>query len=75
MSISRVKSDYGEELPLFRLIRQEGYRREPYLLAASLKALAKGDVRVIGGRVVGAGGSPIQGLCLDGEIEAALASG
>jgi folate-dependent phosphoribosylglycinamide formyltransferase PurN len=73
--ISQVRSDYGEELPLFRLIRQEGYKREPYLLAASLKALAKGDVRVSGGRALGAYGSPIQGLCLDGEIEAALASG
>ena len=72
--LSELKASYGEELPLFRIIRQEEYRREPYLLAATLQAMAMGDVGVKDGRVVGSGGESLQGLCLNEEIEGALVS-
>jgi len=74
-SVSELKATHGEELPLFHLIRQEEYRREPYLLAATLSALAKGDIQVSRGRVLNTRGEPIQGLCLDREIAGALALG
>ena len=72
-STSELKATYGDELPLFRLIRQEEYRRESYLLAATLSALARGVVRVSAGHLVGLSGEPLEGLCLDEEIERALA--
>ena len=74
--ISEQREARGEDLPLFRLIRQEEYRREPYLLAATLNAVAKGAVKVLDGCVLDSAGKPTQGvgLCLDREIEAALTS-
>ena len=72
--LSELKASYGEDLPLFRIIRQEEYRREPYLLAATLQAMAVGDVGVKDGQVVRSGGESLQGLCLNEEIEVALVS-
>lgn len=75
-SLAQIKETQGEDLALFRLIRQEEYRREPHLLGATLNALAGGVATVNSGRVLGSDGVPIEGgLCLDQEIEAALASG
>ena len=73
-SLSELREKWGEELPLFRLIRQEEYRREPYLLAATLQAVAKGTLKVKGGRILGSDCEPLEGLCLDREIMEALAS-
>lgn len=73
-SLSELKAAQGEELPIFHLIRKEGYKREPFLLAETLKALSKGSVNVMEGRIVGPEGEPLEGLCLDREIEEALAS-
>ena len=69
----RLKSDYGEDLPLFQAIRQEEYKREPYLLATTLSALAKGEIRIKNGEALDSKGSRIQGVCLNSEIEEALA--
>ena len=73
-SVPELKAVYGEELPLFRLIRQEEYRREPYLLAGTLKALAEGTIEVTGGSILDTNGKLLEGLCLDDEIEGELAS-
>ena len=73
-SLAELKESTGEDLPLFRLIRQEGYKREPHLLAATLKTLANDAVKISAGLVLGADGGPIDGLCLDEEIERALAA-
>ena len=70
---SELKMAYGEDLPLFRLIRQEEYTREPHLLAATLKALATGTLKVDGGRILNANGGAVEGLCLDTKIEDSLA--
>ncbi|MFQ5860268.1 MAG: phosphoribosylglycinamide formyltransferase [Dehalococcoidia bacterium] len=67
-----LKAAYGEELPLFRLIRQGQLRREPLLLLESLKALAVGTIRVVGQQVLDAQGKPVQGHCLNDAIERAL---
>lgn len=42
----------GENLPLFKLLRQEGLKREVPLLIAVLKALAKGELRIENGEVL-----------------------
>lgn len=67
-----LKASEGEELPLFRLIRQEGVRRERPLLLETLKAFSKGDIRVEGRRVLDASGSPTDGLCLNEAVERAI---
>lgn len=71
-TVEELKETYGEELPLFKLIRQEEYRREPYLLAETLRALAEGKVRIVGQRVVNDRGEPVEGYCLDQAIQEAL---
>ncbi len=74
-----VQDAEGEENPLFRRIRAEGYRREPHLLLATLKAVGDGRLRVKPGRALDGSGAPLaathpSGLALTGEIEAAIAA-
>ncbi|MYC33314.1 MAG: hypothetical protein F4X64_09070 [Chloroflexi bacterium] len=76
-SIEQVKSEEGEENGLFQLIRAEGYRREPYLLLATLRAVAEGRVKVRPGEALDANGNPLAGthaagFSLTAEIEAAI---
>ena len=73
--IEELKQLRSEELPLFQRIREEGYRREPYLIAEALRALAQERVRIGDGTVRDAAGMPTPGMCLDPEIEAALLHG
>ena len=70
--VSDLKLSPGEDLPLFQRIREEGYRREPCLIAETLQALAQGRVRVDDGTVNNEAGTPVPGVCLDNEIEAQL---
>ena len=67
----------GENFELFRLIRAEQYRREPYLLLETLRALSGGeivlDVKSLGGEVSIADGHHYdphgyRGLCLDRQV-------
>ena len=74
-TLEQLKGSFGEELPLFKRIREEGYRREPHLLAEVLEALAQGKIGIQNHRIMGPGGETAEGLCLDGEIEAALTAG
>ncbi len=64
----------GEEQPMFRLIRQEGMKRERPLLLETLRALAESRVRIEEGRVLDAGGTPIEGQCLNEEVERFIGS-
>ncbi len=73
-SASELKATFGEDLPLFQLIRQQEYKREPYLLAATLNSLAQGLLKVEAGKVLGPNGEALAGLCLTEEIESAMAS-
>ena len=75
--VEQVKREEGEENGLFRLIRAEGYRREPHLLLATLGAVADGRVMVRPGEALDANGEPwanthAAGLSLTAEIEAAI---
>ncbi len=73
----QVQAEQGEEFPLFQLIRQAQYQREPYLLFETLRAVAAGQVILKDGRVFDRERKPLSltaptGLCLDSEIEGAM---
>jgi folate-dependent phosphoribosylglycinamide formyltransferase PurN len=72
--IKAIKAQEGEALPLFRRIRQEGMRRERPLLLETLKALASGRLRVANGRALDSHNLRVSGLCLNAEVERALAA-
>ena len=59
----------GEDQPLFKLIRQEGIRREGPLLLEALKAMTSSRLMLPGGQVFDAGGTPARGIRLDNEVE------
>jgi Folate-dependent phosphoribosylglycinamide formyltransferase PurN len=68
--LDEARTDPGEELPLFKAIRQAGVAREVPLVVETLRAFADGRVRIEGKRVVDASGREIEGYDLSGEIEA-----
>lgn len=73
-----IKKTEGEELALFQAIRREQYRREPYLLFETLRAVSQREIRVSEGQVLDASGANLSesmtsGLCLDRQIEDAMA--
>ena len=72
-----IRKSQGEEFPLFQTIRREQYRREPYLLFETLRAVSAGEVAVRGGQVLDASGTLLShsmpdGLCLDQRIAEAM---
>jgi len=76
--LSRLKAEVGEELPLFQLIRRAEYRREPYLLFETLRAIGEGEAPVKAGGMLErlnrtALGAGAWGICLDREIDRAMA--
>ena len=74
-STEDLKTAEGEELPLFRLIREEGVKRERPLLVETLKAFSKGDIHVEGRRVLDADGNETSGLCLNEAVEKSILDG
>jgi folate-dependent phosphoribosylglycinamide formyltransferase PurN len=80
LDLDRVREDQGEEFPLFQLIRQAGFRKEPYLILETLRAVSQGRVLLRANEVLDGAGRPLseglpQGLCLDAEIERAMRQG
>ena len=72
-----IKKAQGEGYELFRLIRAAQYRREPYLLQETLRAISKGSVVLseIGGvesRYENPDPEGFGGLCLNREVEEAM---
>ena len=75
-----VRAAEGEVFPLFQRIREAGYRREPYLILETLRAVADGRLHVKPETALDASGQPMElrhpaGLPLTEHIEAALATG
>jgi len=73
-----IKKTEGEDFALFQTIRREQYRREPYLLFETLRAVSQGEVGVTGGQVLDGSGARLSqampnGLCLDQQIAEAMA--
>lgn len=71
-SIEGLKDSKGEELPLFKAIRAEGYRREPYLISETIRAVAADTIRIVERQVQDACGNSIEGYDLTQQIEEAL---
>lgn len=76
--LAELKASQGEESTLFQLIRQAEYRREPYLLLATLQVIAVGDIVIRTGQALDRDGQPLalaapKGLCLDQKIDQAMA--
>ncbi len=76
-NIESVKEDEGENLGIFQAIRREQYKREPYLLFETLRAVSQGEIRIGEGRVLGASGAEFSqimshGICLDRQIAEAM---
>jgi folate-dependent phosphoribosylglycinamide formyltransferase PurN len=76
--LAEIKASQGEEFPLFKLIRQAEYTREPYLLAVTLRAIAAGDIGIRAGQILDRKGQTLTlastgGLCLDREIDLEMA--
>ena len=69
--IGEVKAE-GEEQPLFKLIRQEGARREGPLLLATLTALVEGSIRLPNRQARDAGGVLTSAACMNKEVERLL---
>lgn len=75
--LDEIKASQGEDFPLFQQIRQAEYRREPYLVFETLRAVADGRARIRDGQVLDALGQPLVtnspgGICLDREIDEAM---
>ncbi len=75
-----IRAIDGEDNALFQRIREAGYRREPYLLLETLRAVSDGRLRVKPETALDASGDPLglrhpAGLPLTDHIEAALATG
>ena len=78
LDVEEEMATRGEDLPLFQKIRRAQYVREPYLILETLRAVADGRVTVGNGMALDGQGNPLTtdgtaGLCLDGEIERAMA--
>jgi phosphoribosylglycinamide formyltransferase-1 len=72
LSASEVMARQGEDNALFKLIREEGLKREFPLIIATLKAFSEGRVRVESGRVLAADGEVITGYDLTADIDEAV---
>lgn len=77
-NVAEVQASEGEDHPLFQLIRTEGFRREPYLILETLRAVADGRLRVEPEKALDSSGNPLEltypaGLPLTDHIEADLA--
>jgi folate-dependent phosphoribosylglycinamide formyltransferase PurN len=70
--LDQVRAALGESHPLFRLIREQGLKREFPLILATLKAFAQGRVSIQGGALVDGEGRWTPGYDLTEEIEQAI---
>lgn len=78
VDLDEIRETRGEDLPLFRRIRQAQYVREPYLILETLRAVADGRVTVVNGSVLDGQGNPLTsngtaGISLDEDIGRAMA--
>ncbi len=68
-NIADIIKSQGEDNALFRLIRQEGFKREIPLVLTTIKAFSQGRVRIVAGSVVDGCGKPLPGCDLTAEID------
>ncbi len=73
LTVEQVRSRWGEDNALFRLIRRHGVVREHPLVISTIRAFSRGDVRIEGETVAGRTGKPIPGYDLTTEIDRLVA--
>ncbi|MFC1866362.1 phosphoribosylglycinamide formyltransferase [Chloroflexota bacterium] len=66
--IAEIKERRGENNPLFKVIREHGFKREIPLILASIKAFSRGNVSIQNGKVIDSQGKVIGGYNLTNEI-------
>ncbi|MEK7281253.1 MAG: formyltransferase family protein [Chloroflexota bacterium] len=64
-----IKRAFGENFPLFSVIRREGMKREIPLLLSTIKAFSQGRLRIAEGKVADEKGKPVAGYDLTPQIE------
>ena len=69
LNISEVKAKQGENNHLFKLIRQEGMKRELPLVVTTVKTFNEGKVRIENGRIIDSKGKIVKGYSLTKEID------
>ncbi|MGA1796493.1 MAG: phosphoribosylglycinamide formyltransferase [bacterium] len=72
-SIDAIMKEEGEDNPLFRMIRSEGVRREVPLLFETIRWLCSGRLKIEDERVYCDGRECPGGVCLNQEVERAIA--
>ena len=73
-SVTEIKAAEGEDLQLFKRIRNYGMARERLLVVETVKALAEGRIRVACGQLLSSDGKPMNALDLTPQIEALVAA-
>lgn len=76
--LEEIRTAQGGDFPLFQLVRNEQYLREPYLLFETLRALSQEEIAIRNGSILDAAGRPLaetmpKGLQLDQQIAEAMA--
>jgi phosphoribosylglycinamide formyltransferase-1 len=69
LSVRELMARQGEDNPLFKVIREEGVKREQPLILTTLKAFSEGRIRIENGKVVDESGKPIKPYSLTREID------
>ena len=70
LPLEDIKSLYGEDLPLFQLIRHYSVTMERPLVLETLKLFSKGTLAINDGQLVDQTGNNLAPICLNGPIEA-----
>jgi phosphoribosylglycinamide formyltransferase-1 len=70
--LAEIVKKEGEQNPLFAKIRQEGARREIPLVVQTVKAFAKGRIRLENKKIIAEGKALDKPYCLNKEIEEAI---
>ncbi|MFA4836172.1 MAG: formyltransferase family protein [Dehalococcoidia bacterium] len=68
-SLETIKAREGEEIELFKLIRQHGLKREYPLIIRTVKACSEGRIKIKNGQLSDSKGNPISGYDLTSEID------
>ncbi len=72
-NLSQVKAQESENNQLFKLIRQEGFKRELPLIMLTLKSFAGGKVKFQANKLVNQEGKPVRRYDLTREVEQYIA--
>src|SRR4030042_4824615 len=67
LPVKELKAGKGETHPLFKLIRQEGLKRELPLVVSTVKAFSEGRVRIEKGKIIDTRGKIVKGYSLTSE--------